>query len=102
VGGEREPSRRGHGSQEAERENRAGRSPRRAEAGPEAAVEEDHEEGDRTDLLERDDRQLAGRGDPEQACHDADREERRRARQADALEERCGRERRQEQADGEG
>ena len=99
---EREPSRRGHGSQETEREDRASRSPRRAKAGSKSAVEEDHEQGDGTDLLKRDDRQLAGRGDPEQACHDADREERRRARQTDALEERGGRERRQEQADGEG
>ena len=47
-------------------------------------------------------RQLAGRGDTEQACRDADGQERRRARQADPLEEGSSGKCRQKQGDSEG
>ena len=65
MGCEREPSSGCDRAEKPEREDRAGRSPSRAEAGSKAAVEEDHEESDRPDLLQRDDRELAGRGDAE-------------------------------------
>ena len=90
MGGERESARGRDRSEKTESEDRTSCRSRGAEASAQAALEQDHEESDRTDLLERDDRQLACRGDAEQTRSDADRQERRRARQAEPLEERNG------------
>ena len=101
MGGERESSRSRDNAEKTKSEDRTSRSPRRAEASAKAALEKDHEQSYSTDLLQRDDRQLAGRGDAEQARSDADSEERSRTRQPNPREERNSSKRRQEESDGE-